>query len=329
VVFDYRVKRWIMVEPFIIAGYRYDYIDTIAVTLSDGQGNAGRSEACGVDYLGETIESLTDQLESIRSRVEADIDLNTLQELLPPGGARNALDCALWDLRCQQSKTTIWQQISIVEKPSVATVYTIGLIDPKHAAHLAKQHAQYKTIKVKADASGSLDTLWRIRRARPDAHLVIDANQSWTWELFHKVHDELIELEIAMLEQPLPANADEPLADYFGPIKLAADESIQSCAELQNLVEKYQVVNIKLDKTGGLTEALQLARRARDMGFEIMVGNMCGSSLAMAPAYVVAQLCTIVDIDGPLLQKEDVAHPLVYSAGNVSPSLGGKLWAGI
>ena len=178
-----------MIEPFIIAGYRYDYIDTITVTLSDGLGNAGRSEACGVDYLGETIESLTAQLESIRSRVETDINLNILQELLPPGGARNALDCALWDLRCQQSKTTIWQETSVVEKFSVETVYTIGLIDPQHAAHLARQHADYKTIKVKADASGSLDTLWKIRKARPDARLVIDANQSWTWELFHKVHE--------------------------------------------------------------------------------------------------------------------------------------------
>lgn len=328
-VFEYRVQRWTMIEPFIIAGYRYDYVDAIVVTLSDRQGNAGRSEACGVDYLGDTIDSIMAQLESIRSRVEADIDLNTLQELLPPGGARNALDCALWDLRCQQSNKTIWQEISVEEKPSVATVYTIGLIDPERAALLAKQHAQYKTIKVKADASGSLETLWHIRKARPDARLMIDANQSWTWELFQKVHDELIALDITMLEQPLPVNADEPLADYFGPIKLAADESIQSCAQLQSLVGKYQVVNIKLDKTGGLTEALQLARRATDMGFELMVGNMCGSSLAMAPAYAIAQLCTIVDIDGPLLQKGDVAHPLVYSAGNVSPSLTGKLWAGI
>ncbi len=327
--FEHHVQRWTMIKPFIIAGYRYDYIDTMAVTLTDRLGNAGRSEACGVDYLGETIESITAQLESCRSSVEAGIDLTSLQDTLPPGGARNALDCALWDLNCQQRKTTIWQDTSVVKQPSVATAYTIGLIDPVHAADLAREHGDYQTIKVKADASGSLETLASVRKARPDARIVIDANQSWNWELFQNIHSELVALDIALLEQPLPVTADEPLAAYSGPIKLAADESIQSCAELNSLVGKYDVVNIKLDKTGGLTQALQLARQASTMGFELMVGNMCGSSLAMAPAYVIAQLCTIVDIDGPLLQTEDVAQPLAYSAGRVSPSSTGQLWAGI
>lgn len=323
------MQRWTMIEPFIIAGYRYDYIDTIAVILSDKEGNAGRSEACGVDYLGETIESITAQLEGCRLSVEAGIDLTTLQNILPPGGARNALDCALWDLNCQQRKTTIWGDTAVVQQASIATAYTIGLIDPVRAADLAREHRDYQTIKVKADASGSLDTLASVRKARPDARIVIDANQSWSWELFQKIHSELVTLDIALLEQPLPVAADEPLAAYSGPIKLAADESIQSCSELNCLVGKYDVVNIKLDKTGGLTQALKLAEQATALGFELMVGNMCGSSLAMAPAYVIAQLCTIVDIDGPLLQTEDVAQPLAYSAGRVYPSSTGKLWAGI
>lgn len=318
-----------MIEPFIIAGYRYDHIDTITVALSDEQGNVGTSEACGVDYLGETIESMTAQLESCRSTIETGIDLNELQDMLPPGGARNALDCALWDLQCQREKTTVWKVASVQQKPWVATAYTIGLIDAAHAAELAIKHRDYKTLKIKADASGSLEALSRIREARPDARLIIDANQSWSWELFQSIHSELVALDIALLEQPLPVGADNDLASYDGPIKLAADESIQSCAELSGLVGKYQVVNIKLDKTGGLTEALQVARQATAMGFDLMVGNMCGSSLAMAPAYVIAQLCEYIDIDGPLLQNEDVAHPLKYSIGKVSASSAGNLWAGI
>jgi L-alanine-DL-glutamate epimerase-like enolase superfamily enzyme len=321
--------RWTMTEPFIIAGHRYDYIDAVQVTLHDEQGNSGRGESCGVDYHGETADSIRRSMESCREPVEAGVSLAALQGLLPAGGARNALDCALWDLQCQRDGHTIWQQLAMDNPIPTPTAYTIGLVDPIHATELAQQYHHYQTLKIKADHRGSLPVLRAVRSTRADARIIIDANQSWSLELLQQLEPELLELGIALLEQPLAVTADNALAAYDGSLKLAADESIHTCADLPALVGKYHTVNIKLDKTGGLSEALKLASQARALGFDLMVGNMCGSSLAMAPAYVIAQFCEYVDIDGPLLQTDDIEPPLQFTAEGVLPSCSKTLWAGI
>jgi L-alanine-DL-glutamate epimerase-like enolase superfamily enzyme len=326
---DYSIKHWTMVEPFIIAGKSYDFIECVIVTLTDELGNSGRGETCGVDYHGETIESICGQIEGIRQHVEGGIDREALGQLLPAGGARNGLDCALWDLHCRRNKRSIWAETGITPGPSTDTAYTIGVVGAEHAGELATKFKAYKTIKIKADKEGPLETIANVRRVRPDARIIIDANRSWDWQSFVEFEASLIELDISLLEQPFPVGQDECLTDYQGPLKIAADESVQTSADLPCLVGKYDVINIKLDKTGGLTEALNLARLSVEMGFGLMVGNMCGSSLAMAPGYVIAQLCDFIDLDGPLLQNEDVEPGLVYSEGLIFPSSSGGLWAGI
>jgi len=326
---NYSIKRWTMVEPFIIAGKSYDYHESVIVTLTDELGHSGRGETCGVDYHGETIESICRQIETSRQRVEAGIDREALGQLLPAGGARNGLDCALWDLHCCRNKRSVWEETGITPGASTDTAYTIGVVGAEHAGELATKFQAYKTIKIKADKQGSLETIANVRRLRPEARIIIDANQSWDWQRFEQFEASLIELDISLLEQPFLVGQDACLADYQGPLKIAADESVHTSDDLPGLVGKYDVINIKLDKTGGLTEALRLARRSLEMGFGLMVGNMCGSSLAMAPGYVIAQLCDYIDLDGVLLQKEDVDPGLIYSTGRIFPSSSGGLWAGI
>lgn len=306
-----------------------DFLDAVTVTLTDELGHSGTAEACGVDYHGESSESISRQIDTVRSEIEAGIDRTALGELLTAGGARNALDCALWDLQCNQRQTSIWQETGITPKASVETAYTIGVVGPEHAGELAIKYSDYQTIKVKADEHGSLDSIAKIRQLLPNARLIIDANRSWDVDSFEKFEATLIALDISLLEQPFPIGQDTCLTDYHGPLKIAADESVQTTADLPGLVDKYDVINIKLDKTGGLTEALQLAKRSLELGFSLMIGNMCGSSLAMAPGYVLAQLCDYIDLDGPLLQNEDVSPGFTYTSGSIAPPNTGKLWAGI
>ncbi len=323
-----RVVRWALVEPFIIANRAYDYLDTIEVTLTDEQGNHGHGETCGVDYHGESVESIAAQIEACRAPIEAGIDRDALQQLLAAGGARNGVDCALWDLECVQRGSSVWLETGIEPAPSIDTAYTIGIVGEQHATELALKFHHHQTIKLKVDESGSLGTLRAVRAARPDARLILDANRSWDWALFQQLEQALIGLDIALIEQPFEIGEDDGLLNYSGPLKIAADESVQTAADLPLLVGKYDVINIKLDKTGGLTEALKLAHAARNQGFSLMVGNMCGSSLAMAPGYVIAQLCEYIDLDGPLLQTEDVPNCLQYSEGLIRPPRA-PLWAGI
>ncbi len=326
---NYSIKHWTMVEPFIIASGSCDYHESVIVTLTDESGHSGRGETCGVDYHGETIESICGQIEASRHRIEAGIDRESLGQLLPAGGARNGLDCALWDLHCRRNNRSVWAETGITPGASTDTAYTIGVVGAEHAGELATKFKAYQTIKIKADKQGALETIANVRRLRPDARIIVDANQSWDEQRFGQFEASLTELDISLLEQPFPVGQDACLADYQGPLKIAADESVQTSADLPGLVGKYNVINIKLDKTGGLTEALHLARRSMKMGFGLMVGNMCGSSLAMAPGYVIAQLCDYIDLDGPLLQNEDVDPGLIYSAGRIFPSSSGGLWAGI
>ncbi len=314
--FSAHVEEWELVQPFRISGFESSKAQSLIVQLSDGS-FIGRGEAQGVYYLDETSDSMFRQVHEIAARIRHGISRADLEHILPPGGARNAMDCALWDLECKQSGKSIWELTGIDPKP-VTTVFTIGLEDtPEAMASKASAAMDCPILKIKLSDHMPLEKLAAIRAARPDAKLVVDANQGWDFELLQSALPELQKLGLEMLEQPLPRGADELLEGFESPVILCADESCLHSGELDTAARRYSMINIKLDKTGGLTEALNLARAARAKGLKLMVGNMVGSSLSMAPAFVIAQLCDFVDIDGPLLQKYDHPNGLVYKKGVV------------
>jgi L-alanine-DL-glutamate epimerase-like enolase superfamily enzyme len=258
------------------------------------------------------------QVETLGGALAAGIDRAALQSLLPPGGARNAIDCALWDLEAKASGRSIWELTGVAPKPLV-TVFTIGLEpEPEEMARKAAAAMRQSLLKVKLDGDRPVERLRGIRAARPDARIVVDANQGWTFAQLQAVAPVFAELGVEMIEQPLPRGGDAELAGYRSPVKLCADESCLHLGELEAAVGRYQMINIKLDKTGGLTHALELAAAARARGMGLMVGCMAGSSLAMAPTFVVGCLCDLVDIDGPLLQKTDRLPAIQYDGASVA-----------
>ncbi len=304
-------ETWPYARPFRITGRSITEKTHVIVELSDGN-HIGRGEAWCIPYCGETIEQVVADIESIADTIRQGISRDELQTLLPRGGARNAVDLALWDLSCKQQNTSIWQLTGIQPKP-IATGYTIGIEDtPAELAELASQASQYPLLKIKLDSDQPFERMAAIRQARPDAQLVIDANQGWDFELLQLLTPKLKTLGVEMIEQPLPRGKDEALADYDSPIPLCADESCLDRTDLDDVMGRYSMINIKLDKTGGLTEALLLAREAKARGLDLMVGNMGGTSLCIAPATVVGQLCSLCDLDGPLLLKYDRTHAVSY-----------------
>lgn len=324
-ILNAHLEEWELKRPFRISGQEWTKTIALVVQISHGV-FVGRGEAQGVDYLGESAQTMLSQVNSIVSETRRGITRKRLQEILPAGGARNAIDCALWDLEAKISKKSIWQLTGIDPQP-VTTVFTIGLEPtPEAMAVNAAAAADCPILKIKLDADRPLERLSAIRAVRPDAKLVVDANQGWSIELLEQILPSCVDLGISMIEQPLPRGGDAALVGLNSPIALAADESCQHRGELEQARGKYDMINIKLDKTGGLTEAIDLAVTARKMGFQLMVGNMMGTSLAMAPSFVVAQLCDFVDIDGPLLLKHDHALGLNFESsivGVFSPALWG------
>ncbi|MDH3430834.1 MAG: dipeptide epimerase, partial [Gammaproteobacteria bacterium] len=278
----------------------------------------GRGEALGVYYLGETEETMLAQLESIADKLVAGANRHDLLDLLPPGGARNAADAALWDLEAQLSGKSAWEMAGVEPNP-VETDLTIGLeAEPEDMARKAAAAPDYDLLKIKLDDDRPVERIAAIRKVRPDARLIVDVNGGWTFEQLQRFSPDLQRFGVELIEQPLPRGEDSELEGYLCPIPLCADESCLHLGELEQAANRYQFINIKLDKTGGLTHALQLAHAAKAKDLGIMVGSMCGSSLAMAPHHVVAQLAEYVDIDGPLLMKNDRIGGLVYDRGFVS-----------
>jgi L-alanine-DL-glutamate epimerase-like enolase superfamily enzyme len=323
--FSIHITDWELTQPFRISNFEWINSRCLVVQLGE-DGFIGRGEAQGVFYLDETAESIFSQADAVADTIRKGITRHELQDLLPAGGARNAIDCAMWDLECKKAGKTIWQLTGIDPKP-VTTVFTIGLEDtPEAMAEKAAAASDAPILKVKLSSHMPYERLAAIRAARPDATLVVDANQSWSFELLKEVIPKCAGLDLAMIEQPLARGADDMLEGYQSPITLAADESCLHTGELEAAARRYSMVNIKLDKTGGLTEALHLARAAKAQGCKLMVGNMVGTSLSMAPSFVVAQLCDFVDIDGPLLLKYDQPPAFKYDNGVVqgfSPQLWG------
>lgn len=327
IALEVAVESWPLKEPFEIAGRTYTVQDVIVVTASDDAGRAGRGEASGVDHDGETIERMLAQLQALGPRLALDTDalLAALPELLPAGGARNALDCALWDLRARQSGVPAWRAAGFDGVAPCLSACTIGLGSEEQLRRRAREARAFPLVKVKLDAQRHLDVVRLVREEHPRARLVVDANGSWSAALLERLLPPLAELGVELVEQPLP-EAEQAALDGLQPaVPLAADESCRDRRSLPALRGRYQFVNIKLDKCGGLSEGLALAREAQAMGFGLMVGNMCGTSLAMAPSFLLAQHCAYVDLDGPLLLARDRAHPMRFSSALLqAPS--SRLW---
>ncbi len=317
------VKSWPLRKPFKISREEHTHADTLICRIWDGT-HAGMGEAAGVTYKGESAASIAAQIEAVVPQIASGIGRDELQRIMSPGGARNAVDCALWDLEAKQSGQTVWRMLDW-QPHAVTTVYTVGLASPEQMEQDAAEHRDFPILKVKVGIGDPIEQITAIRRGAPEAAIVLDANQAWTVDDLDTYSARLKTLGVEMIEQPLATDDDEALRGYESLLPLCADESCDSRADLDRLDGLYQLINIKLDKTGGLTEAVALTEQALAMGFDLMVGNMLGSSLAMAPAFVIAQHCKYVDIDGPLLQAEDCDHPLVYDHGRVEP-FNRKLW---
>ena len=286
---------------------------TVRVTRG---GVTGWGECVPYARYDETSESVEAQ---IRSLPEG-IDRAALQEVLPAGAARNAVDCALWDLEAKQAGCRVWELAGLSAPKPEVTAYTLSLDAPEAMQAQAAKHAHRPLLKIKLGTPDDMPRLEAVRAGAPDARIIVDANEGWSAEVYADLAPHLLRLGVALVEQPLPAGEDEALLGVDRPVPLCADESCHDRESLPQLKGKYDMVNIKLDKTGGLTEALALRDAARAEGYEVMVGCMVGSSLAMAPAVLVAQGAAITDLDGPLLLAEDRDAPLVFDAAGVHPS---------
>lgn len=309
--FEYRFSKRVLKKPLHINKHHFEHVETLEVSLFYNTFR-GRGEACGVFYLGDDKQHMEVQLLSIEKHIINGLTRSQLQTLLPPGGARNALDCALWDLECKSYGESIWQRLKLPPK-QLNTVYTIGIADADTMASHAREASKFLQLKVKLDQDEPLRKLSAIHQARPDADIILDINQGWTDTQLIEYLPKLASFGVVLLEQPLARGKDALLASLERDIPIAADESCLDLADYQHIKSRYDVINIKLDKCGGLSEGLAIAQQAKQDGKQLMVGNMIGSSLAMAPSYVIGQFCQYIDIDGPLLLREDCPDYIEFS----------------
>lgn len=322
---DLEIQSWPLKVPFRITGHVWEHLDIVICRLSRA-GHVGSGEAAGVYYLGETAASITAQIESVRTEIEAEISRAALQELLPAGGARNAVDCALWALESSEQGVPAWQLAGLDPPRPLLTTFTLGANAPELMAKRAKAAVIARALKLKLVGDGEdAERVRAVRLARPDVWLGVDANQAFDRAAVEDLLPALVAERVSLLEQPCRIAAEEELRGLDSPIPLAADESVQTSADLQAVCGLFDVVNIKLDKCGGLTEGLNMARRARDLGFDVMVGNMVGTSLSCAPAFLLGQLCQVVDLDGPWHLQGDVEPSVTYADGRIDCSP--EVWA--
>lgn len=283
-------------------------------------GVTGRGECVPYDRYGETMESVGAQIESVREIVEAGHGRDRIADALPAGAARNALDCAWWDLEAKLTGIPVHRQVCKMAPRPVETAMTISMGDPEEMALAARAHASRPLLKVKLGGwPHDIDRIHAVAAAAPSSRIILDANESWPEENLAELMLEAARTRVALIEQPLPAGQDEILAHIAHPVPVCADESAHQTSDLEALCPRYDCVNIKLDKAGGLTEALAMREKAHELGFSVMVGCMVGTSLAMAPAILLAQEAEFVDLDGPLILDADRAHGLAYSTTVVSP----------
>jgi L-alanine-DL-glutamate epimerase-like enolase superfamily enzyme len=309
-----------LAEVFTISRGSKTQAQVLTVTVTRG-GVAGHGECVPYARYGESLESVAAEIGGL----PASIGRAELQRSLPPGAARNAVDCALWDLEAKAAGQRVWDLAGLPAPRPVVTAYTLSLDTPERMQAAAARQAHRPLLKIKLGTADDMARLEAVRRGAPKAAIIVDANEGWTVETYRDLAPHLQRLGVSLVEQPLPAGADDMLSEIARPVPVCADEAAHDRASLPGLRGKYDVVNIKLDKTGGLTEALALRDAARAEGFGIMVGCMVGSSLAMAPAFLVAQGADCVDLDAPMLLNADRAHPVRYE-GSVMQVPDAALW---
>ena len=306
---------WPLKQPFRISRGSRTEARVIVVTVSDGEGT-GRGEGVSLARYSQNTASVLAQIESIKG--ENNLDRQGLQDLLPAGAARNALDCALWDLEAKASAKRVWERANILTVPEVATSFTISLDAPQKMGEAANANANLPILKLKLGGDNlDVTRVEAVRDAAPAARLLVDANESWSPEHYQKIVPALKQLGVEVIEQPFPASTDEVLETLDHPIPVCADESCHTTSDLSRLTNRYEVVNVKLDKTGGLTEALRLCSRAAESGFKLLIGCMACTSLAIAPVRLLASVADYIDLDGPLLLAGDRLNGLTYRNGKV------------
>ena len=315
---QYRVETHHLSAPFRISGFVFETSDVVVVELSDGE-FTGRGEAAGVYYLGDDSSHIVAEIEAHRRAVEDRPDREELRQLMPAGGARNAIDCAMWDLEAKREGIPAHRLAGIAEPRPLVTTFTLGADEPQVMAEGARRYADARAIKVKLTGELGLDIarVEAIRSARPDVWLGVDANQGFTRDQLDPLVVALNTHRVSLLEQPLARGREADLEGFRCPIPIAADESALVLDDVAGLVGRFDVFNIKLDKCGGLTEALLIAEEAKRLGIGVMVGNMVGTSLAMAPAFIVGQHCDVVDLDGPTFLREDRRPSVEYRDGTI------------
>jgi L-alanine-DL-glutamate epimerase-like enolase superfamily enzyme len=315
---ELREAVWPLARIFTISRGSKTEARTLIATIADG-GHRGRGECVPYARYGETMDGVRAQIAAVVDAIAGGMDRMALHAALPPGAARNAVDCALWDLDAKMAGEPAWRLAGLDAPRPLVTAFTLGLDTPDAMAEQALGEAHRPLLKLKLTGDGDLDRVAAVRRAAPDCRLIVDANEGWTIDHLRRLAPAFADLGVALIEQPLPAAADDVLRGFDSPVPLCADESCHDAAGLDACAGKYAVVNIKLDKAGGLTEALRLAAEAERRGFRLMVGCMVASSLAIAPAVLVAQSAAFVDLDGPLLLATDWDPPLRYDGATVHP----------
>jgi L-alanine-DL-glutamate epimerase-like enolase superfamily enzyme len=311
------IERFPIAGRFVISRGAKTEAVTIVATIED-QGMRGRGEAVPYARYGESVESVATQIEQVRDAIEQGLEPAGLQALLPPGAARNALDCALWDLAAKRARVPIHELIGLPAPVPVVTAYTISVGTPAAMAAAAKACGR-PLLKIKLAGEGDPDRIAAVRGAVPDATLIVDANEAWRPEDLQLYFAACAKAGVELIEQPLPADGDAALAHVRRIVPVCADESVHDRSGLAALRARYDVINVKLDKTGGLSEALALVDEAKAQGFEIFIGCMVASSLAMAPALLLAHTARYVDLDGPLLLARDRVDGLTYDGSIVHP----------
>lgn len=309
-----KVDIFPLAQVFRISRGARTQAEVVSVVIKKN-GLTGRGECVPYARYNETSESVIQQIESLPS----DINRQTLQNTLPAGAARNAVDCALWDLDCKKMDLPCWQLAGIPMPKELITAYTLSLDEPENMLKQAEKNSNRPLLKIKLGTPNDMPRLEAVRKGAPNSKIIVDANEGWDAETYTKLAPDLVRLGVQLVEQPLPADKDDALIGLPRPLPICADESCHDRNSLPKLIGKYDFVNIKLDKTGGLTEALYLKNKALEDGFKVMVGCMVGSSLAMAPATLIAQNATFVDLDGPLLLAKDRDYGLFYDESLVYP----------
>ncbi|WP_417685967.1 N-acetyl-D-Glu racemase DgcA [Roseibium sp.] len=311
-------------EGFAISRGRRTHAEVVKVVLTEG-GARGQGECVPYARYGESVESVSEQIRLIQQAIEQGLDRKGLLEAMPAGAARNAVDCALWDLEAKKAGKGAAKLAGLPSLTPVTTAYTLSVDTPEKMAGAAADAAERPLLKVKLAGAGDDERIAAVRENAPRATLIVDANEAWDESCFEINMAACTRAGVALIEQPLPAGKDRLLAEIERSVVICADESLHTSADLAGLKDRYDAVNIKLDKAGGLTEALTMARLARELEFKVMIGCMLGTSLAMAPSFLIAQTADFVDLDGPLLLAEDREPPIRFD-GSLMHAPDPALW---